>query len=104
MADKIISSSAGEFTINAMEKDRPYFIDLYNFDFYFMNHGVNCGDCSNWLNKFNKNIHIFFNTGVKERQAIIDGRSTTALSMTNACFQKCAKKATRVFSACILSL
>lgn len=74
MADKIISSSAGEFTINAMEKDRPYFIDLYNFDFYFMNHGVNCGDCSNWLNKFNKNIHIFFNTGVKERQAIIDGR------------------------------
>lgn len=74
LADKIISSSAGEFTINAFEDDRKYFVDLYHFDFYFMNHGVNCGDCSAWLNKYNKNIKIFFNTGVKERQAIIDGR------------------------------
>ena len=74
LADKIISSSAGEFTINAFEDDRQYFVDLYHFDFYFMNHGVNCGDCSGWLNKYNKDIKIFFNTGVKERQAIIDGR------------------------------
>lgn len=74
LADKIISSSAGEFTINAFEADRQYFVDLYHFDFYFMNHGVNCGDCSGWLNKYNKDIKIFFNTGVKERQAIIDGR------------------------------
>ncbi|WP_294954100.1 CDP-glycerol glycerophosphotransferase family protein [uncultured Eubacterium sp.] len=74
LADKIISSSAGEFTINAFEDDRKYFVDLYHFDFYFMNHGVNCGDCSGWLNKYNKDIKIFFNTGVKERQAIIDGR------------------------------
>lgn len=74
LADKIISSSAGEFTINAFEDDRKYFVDMYHFDFYFMNHGVNCGDCSAWLNHYNKNIKIFFNTGVKERQAIIDGR------------------------------
>lgn len=74
LADKIISSSAGEFTINAFEDDRPYFVDMYHFDFYFMNHGVNCGDCSAWLNHYNKNIKIFFNTGVNERQAIIDGR------------------------------
>ena len=74
LADKIVSSSAGEFTINAFEDDRPYFVDMYHFDFYFMNHGVNCGDCSAWLNRYNKNIKIFFNTGVNERQAIIDGR------------------------------
>lgn len=74
LADKIVSSSAGEFTINAFEDDRPYFVDMYHFDFYFMNHGVNCGDCSAWLNHYNKNIKIFFNTGVNERQAIIDGR------------------------------
>lgn len=74
LADKIVSSSAGEFTINAFEDDRPYFVDMYHFDFYFMNHGVNCGDCSVWLNHYNKNIKIFFNTGVNERQAIIDGR------------------------------
>ena len=74
LADKIVSSSAGEFTIIAFEDDRPYFVDMYHFDFYFMNHGVNCGDCSAWLNHYNKNIKIFFNTGVNERQAIIDGR------------------------------
>ena len=74
LADKIVSSSAGEFTINAFEDDRQYFVDMYHFDFYFMNHGVNCGDCSAWLNHYNKNIKIFFNTGVNERQAIIDGR------------------------------
>ena len=68
MAEKIISSSAGEFTINAFDDQRHYYIDLYNFKYYFMNHGVNCGDCSKWLNKYNKNIHIMFATGESERQ------------------------------------
>lgn len=71
-AEKIISSSAGEFTINAFDENRHYFHDLYNFKYYFMNHGVNCGDCSRWLNRFNKNIHIMFSTGISERQNIID--------------------------------
>ena len=71
-ADKIISSSAGEFTINAFGADRKYLIDLYNFKYYFMNHGVNCGDCSTWLNKYNKGIDIFFTTGESERQNILD--------------------------------
>lgn len=71
-ADKIISSSAGEFTINAFGGKRGYYIDLYRFTYYFMNHGVNCGDCSKWLNRFNKNIHIFFTTGESERRNIID--------------------------------
>lgn len=74
LADKIVSSCAAEFIINAFEDDGQFFVDLYHFDFYFMNHGVNCGDCSAWLNKYNKNIKLFFNTGVNERQAIIDGR------------------------------
>ena len=72
MADKIISSSAGEFTINAFDDQRHYFIDLYNYTYYFMNHGVNCGDCSKWLNKYNKDIHIFFTTGESERRNIIE--------------------------------
>ncbi len=72
MADKIISSSAGEFTINAFDTQRHYFIDLYNYTYYFMNHGVNCGDCSKWLNKYNKDIHIFFTTGESERRNIIE--------------------------------
>ena len=72
MADKIISSSAGEFTINAFDSYRHYFIDLYKYTYYFMNHGVNCGDCSKWLNKYNKDIHIFFTTGESERRNIIE--------------------------------
>lgn len=72
MADKIISSSAGEFTINAFNSQRHYYIDLYNFRYYFMNHGVNCGDCSKWLNKYNKNMRVFFTTGESERRNIIE--------------------------------
>ncbi len=72
MADKIISSSAGEFTINAFDSLRHCYIDLYNFRYYFMNHGVNCGDCSKWLNKYNKNMRVFFTTGESERRNIIE--------------------------------
>lgn len=72
-ATKIISSSGGEYTVNPFDKDQMLMFDLYNFKYYFLNHGVNCGDCCKWLNKFNKNIHIFFNTGVNERAAIVNG-------------------------------
>ena len=71
-AECIISSSAGEFTINPFESDMCYYRDLCHFRYYFMNHGVNCGDCSNWLNKYNKGMRIFFTTGKSERQNIID--------------------------------
>ena len=70
--EKIISSSAGEFTINPFAGDRVYYADLFKFKYYFMNHGVNCGDCSMWLNRFNKGIDIMFSTGVSERQNVID--------------------------------
>lgn len=72
MAEKIISSSAGEFTINPFGSLRPYLNDMFKFRYYFMNHGVNCGDCSKWLNKFNKKIDVFFTTGANETQRIID--------------------------------
>lgn len=72
MAEKIISSSAGEFTINPFGGKRRYLNDMFKFRYYFTNHGVNCGDCSKWLNKFNKKIDIFFITGKKEKQRIID--------------------------------
>ena len=70
-AEKIISSSGGEFTINPFGKLKKYYIDKFGFDYYFMNHGVNCGDCSMWLNRYNKNIHTFFTTGKSERENII---------------------------------
>ncbi len=72
MAEKIISSSAGEFTINPFDSFRPYLNDMFKFRYYFTNHGVNCGDCSKWLNKFNKKIDVFFTTGANETKRIID--------------------------------
>lgn len=72
MAEKIISSSAGEFTINPFGWKRRYLNDMFKFKYYFTNHGVNCGDCSVWLNKFNKKIDVFFTTGENESQRIID--------------------------------
>lgn len=72
MAEKIISSSAGEFTINPFASDRIYLNDMFKFRYYFTNHGVNCGNCSKWLNKFNKGIDVFFTTGENESQRIVD--------------------------------
>lgn len=72
MADKIISSSANEFTINPFGGKRPYLNDMFKYKYYFTNHGVNCGNCSTWLNRFNKKIDVFFTTGENESQRIID--------------------------------
>ena len=72
-AEKIISSGAGEFTINPFGKDRGLFIDLFNFKYYYLQHGVACADLSAWLNRFNKNIYMFFTAGERERRSIIDG-------------------------------
>lgn len=72
MTKKLITSSGGEHTINPFGKDRVYLNDMFQFKYYFTNHGVNCGNCSKWLNKFNKNIDVFFTTGANETQRIID--------------------------------
>ena len=72
-AEKVISSGAGEFTINPFGLDRRFFIDLFNFKYYYLQHGVACADLSAWLNKNNKNIYMFFTAGERERRSIIDG-------------------------------
>lgn len=72
MAKKLVTSSGGEFTINPFGPNRKYLIDMFKYRYYFTNHGVNCGNCSTWLNKFNKKIDVFFTTGVNETQRIID--------------------------------
>ena len=71
-AEKIISSSAGEFTINPFGADRRYVGDLFRFKFYFLQHGVICTDLSSWLHKFNKNIDKFITSGKKEYQSILN--------------------------------
>ena len=71
-AKKIISSSAGEFTINPFGEEREYLSDLFNFKYYYLQHGVACADLSVWLNKYNKNISKIFTSGEKEYNAFLN--------------------------------
>ena len=73
LADKIISSGASEFTINPFGKKRCFLLDLMRFKYYYLQHGVACADLSSWLNRFNKNIDMFFTSSEKERNSIING-------------------------------
>ena len=36
-----------------------YIRDLYKYKFIFLQHGIIKDDLSEWLNKFNKNLHMF---------------------------------------------
>ena len=72
-ADKIISSSADNCTINPFVKDDWLYRDLFNFDFVFLQHGVIKDDLSRWLYKSNKNIALFVTSAERERQSIVEG-------------------------------
>lgn len=71
-ADKIISSGASDFTMNPFGRDRKYFIDLFNFKYYYLQHGVACADLSAWLNRFSKNIYRIFASSKREKNAFIE--------------------------------
>ncbi len=71
LADKIISSGASDFTMNPFDKDRRYLVDLFNFKYYYLQHGVACADLSVWLNRFYKNIEMIFATSERERNSFI---------------------------------
>ena len=72
-ADKIISSGAAEFTINAFGPYRQYMSGFYQFKYYYLQHGVACADLSAWLNKVNKNIYRIFTSSPKEQEAFQTG-------------------------------
>lgn len=70
LADKIISSQADIETTNPFIRQVDHFIDLFKFDFIFLQHGVIRHDLSDWLNRFNKNIHRFVVTSEKEYNSL----------------------------------
>lgn len=72
-ADKIISSSADDYTLNAFGEAKQYMCDLYQFDFIFLQHGVTKDDQSHWLNKWNKNIWLLVTAAKRERESFIQG-------------------------------
>ncbi len=72
LADKILSSSGSEYVINAFGGDRKYLIDLYNFDYIFLQHGVTKDDISEWINRYNKNMTRIVTAGIPEQKSFCE--------------------------------
>lgn len=69
-ADKIISSQADVETTNPFLRQQDHYINLFNFDFIFLQHGIIRHDLSSWLNRYNKNIRLFITSAQKEYDSI----------------------------------
>lgn len=70
LSDKIISSQADVETTNPFIRQGDHYVNLFNFDFVFLQHGIIRHDLSGWLNRFNKNISIFVTSAEKEYDSI----------------------------------
>jgi CDP-glycerol glycerophosphotransferase (TagB/SpsB family) len=74
LADKLISSQANDFVLNAFTVwENRYIRDIANADFVFLQHGITKDDLSPWLNKRNKKIDLFITAARDEHQSILDG-------------------------------
>jgi CDP-glycerol glycerophosphotransferase (TagB/SpsB family) len=73
-ADKIISSHAEDNIYNAFEDRYTNFVDLYKFDFVFLQHGITKDDLSSWINKYAKNVKLFITATPMEYRSITSGK------------------------------
>jgi CDP-glycerol glycerophosphotransferase (TagB/SpsB family) len=71
LADKVISSQADIPVYNPFVRQVSHFVDLYAYDFVFLQHGVIRHDLSTWLNRYNRNIRLFITTAKKEYDSIL---------------------------------
>lgn len=73
MSSKVISSEATDSVINLFGARVHDFVDLYTFDFVFLQHGIIRDDISGWLNRYNKNIKLFVTSARPEYESIVHG-------------------------------
>ncbi len=73
LAKNIISSQGEDNIFNPWDKDSVYIRDLYKYKFIFLQHGIIKDDLSEWLNKFNKNLHMFVTSAKPEYESILNG-------------------------------
>ena len=71
LADKIISSHADTEVTNPFLRQIDHFVNLYNFKFVFLQHGIIRNDLSKWLNRFEKNIATFVTSAEPEYDSIL---------------------------------
>ena len=72
-AEKIISSHADDWVINAFGKDGDIMKNLYDFDYVFLQNGIIKHDLSKWLHKTKKDIALFITSAEREYKSIIEG-------------------------------
>jgi len=72
LSDKVISSEASDHIINAFGGRMEDVVDLYNFKFVFLQHGIIKDDISAWLNRYEKNIRLFITSVQPEYQAVLN--------------------------------
>jgi CDP-glycerol glycerophosphotransferase (TagB/SpsB family) len=73
LAKNIISSQGEDNIFNPWDKVSKYIRDMYKYHFVFLQHGIIKDDLSEWLNRFNKNLHMFVTSAKPEYQSILDG-------------------------------
>ena len=71
-ADKIISSISNSWVDNPFGEDRKYILDLFHFDFIFLQHGIIKDDLSKYLNRLQKNYSLFITSTKKEYKSILN--------------------------------
>jgi CDP-glycerol glycerophosphotransferase (TagB/SpsB family) len=72
LSDRVISSQASNFVVNAFGSSQKYYTDLYHFDFIFLQHGVIKHDLSSWLSRVDKNIDLFVTSADAEYRSILE--------------------------------
>lgn len=72
-AKYIISSHADGYVNNAFGKTRKYYVDIFNFEYIYLTHGILLHDSSAWLNRINKNTTLNVVTSPLEYKSILDG-------------------------------
>ena len=71
-SDKIISSVSENWVNNAFGNDIVYMIDLYHFDFIYLQNGIIKDDLSWYLNKLKKNFDLIITSSKKEYKFLLN--------------------------------
>ncbi len=71
LSSKILSSQADVEVTNPFFRQNYHFLDLFYFDFIFLQHGIIKNDLSSWLNRFSKNVGLFVTSAQKEHDSIL---------------------------------
>ena len=68
---KIISSIANIWINNPFKQDSIYLIDLFNYDFIFLNNGIIKDDLTTSFNRFETHFNLFVTSSKREYKSII---------------------------------